>query len=179
MYPLNRMGIHHIHLPATDQLALDMEHLLVKDHQLLDMDHLLLLITLPLPPPLLHTQARIRDTVIYQLDLHLRVIMHHHHQLLHRTHLHRMDMLLLPRLYPRQLEVDIILIPIRILLRVMVHHPQIPLLVMEHHPQIPLTIIINLLQRHIILTLILDTMHRRIMDTTHLLLLLDIPNPPQ
>ena len=166
MYLLKRIVIHLIHLPTTD-------------HQLQATDHLLLLITLPLPLPLLHTQAPALDMGIYQLDLHLRIIMHHHHQLLHRTHLHRMDMSLLPPVILRQLEVDIIPILVPAQLRIMVHHPQIPLLAMEHHPQIPLIIIINLLLRHIILTLILDTIHLRITDTTHLLLLLVIPNLPQ
>jgi len=176
MCHLKRIVIHLIHLLVIDQPVLATEHLLVKDQLVPDTDHLLLLITLPL---LLHTQARIRDTAIYQLDLPLRIIMHHLHQLLHRTRLHRMDMPLLPPVTLRQLEVDIILILVPAQLRIMVHHPQIPLLAMEHHPQIPLIIIINLLLRHIILTLILDTIHLRITDTTHLLLLLVIPNLPQ
>jgi len=145
----------------------------MKDQLVPDMDHLLLLTTLPL---LLHTQARAQDTVIYQLDLRPRIIVDHHHQLLHHMYLHRTDMPLLPPVTLRQLEVDIILILIQIQLRVTVHHPQIPLLAMVHHPRIRLITLINLLPRHIILILILDTTHLRITATTHLLLLLDIPN---
>jgi hypothetical protein len=160
MLPLKRMGIHRIHL-------------LVKDHPLLDMDHLLPTTTHRLLLLLLRIQIQARDMGIYQLDLHLRIIMHHPHHPRHLTHLQPMDMLLL-LLTLRQLVVGII--PIQLLLRATeVLRPRIPLLAMEHHPQIPLITTINPHLLHIILTLH-TTIHPTTPTTPLLPLQEDIPH---
>jgi hypothetical protein len=155
---LKRITIHHIHL-------------LVIDHQVLDMAHHLLLTT-TLLQLLLPLHTRTRDIIIYQLDLRLRIIMHHHPR--HLTHLQPMDitLLLITRLHlavgttPTQLP----------LLAMEVLRLRIPLLAMEHHPQIPLIAMTNPHLLHIIL--ILNTTLPRITDTTPLLPLQeDTPNP--
>jgi hypothetical protein len=158
---LKRITIHHIHL-------------LVIDHQVLDMAHHLLLTT-TLLQLLLPLHTRTRDIIIYQLDLRLRIIMHHHPR--HLTHLQPMDitLLLITRLH---LEVGIIRIQLP-LLAMEVLRLRIPLLAMEHHPRMSLTVTpttINPHLLHIILTLH-TTIHPTTPTTPLLPLQEDTPNP--